>query len=831
MTQTSAISDPLAKLLADSHLISAEQLDAALQRQVIFGGNLETILLEDDILDEPTLLRALHDAFGLPVATPQDIDAIAPHMPRLFPLLFAETYHLVPYSLEQQNFGVLLSRPPDDNLRQSIHERLQLTLKPVLTTEARLHFAMHRLYGTELLPRFRALLHKLDGAAPSPDRDSQQSEHVLSWGISAAHISPTRSRREGNNAGALDVQSLLGQLDAAEDRDSVVEVLLGATLATFEFTALFLLQDGVVRGWRGTNPNATQLIARVSLPLELPSVFKTVRDTGAHSLGQLQQSAGNQKFLNALQRAAPRTAFVAPIHLGERLAVLLYADNGARGIPSRRVSDILLLAHRAGRAFERLIQNRKAAAQRLLTESGQSDRAAPAQAAPGAESHPDADAAASAAGLAQPLPQATMPAETELAAAQHVRTPASHAVPSARDAAENAEQPPPALEEHDIVVEAEPAPAAAAGDDVAFAELDESPEEALDDWEDVLVETVSAGASEAAPSSQPTPRAEHPSVSWDTVLAEADRAATTEPAAPESIEVAGTLVDERDLLFDNLEASDPQARKHAVEKLAALGNELDTTLQERFPGAVNFDPLSMEVQLPPFGAINGLTQLLARRGVDAAAVVLPHLESNDPVKRFFAIYYLLAVYYPQAVRALARRLYDSEPRNRYLAADTLRVYAREAEYRHIVQQLREQLRVPSIETQVTTVQVLGQLREPGAVPSLIPLVNARDGQLSHAATSALAVICGQNFGRDMQLWAQWWQGHYAQPRIAWLIESLRHPSLGMQKLAHDELQLATGRSAHFDPNADPEQKEHVIAAWEQWWQRVSQAPPASTPSA
>ena len=181
MTQTSAISDPLAKLLADSHLISAEQLDAALQRQVIFGGNLETILLEDDILDEPTLLRALHDAFGLPVATPQDIDAIAPHMPRLFPLLFAETYHLVPYSLEQQNFGVLLSRPPDDNLRQSIHERLQLTLKPVLTTEARLHFAMHRLYGTELLPRFRALLHKLDGAAPSPDRDSQQSEHVLSW--------------------------------------------------------------------------------------------------------------------------------------------------------------------------------------------------------------------------------------------------------------------------------------------------------------------------------------------------------------------------------------------------------------------------------------------------------------------------------------------------------------------------------------------------------------------------------------------------------------------------------------------------------------------------
>src|SRR5205814_2370102 len=148
--------------------------------------------------------------------------------------------------------------------------------------------------------------------------------------------------------------------------------------------------------------------------------------------------------------------------------------------------------------------------------------------------------------------------------------------------------------------------------------------------------------------------------------------------------------------------------------------------------------------------------------------------SNDRLRRFFAVYFLYAVPYPPALELLARRLYDAEPRNRYLAADTLRNYRHLPGYRRILQGLRDHLKVPVFESQVATVQVLGQLRDPSAVPSLIPLVVSPRQALSRAALSALTVICTQSFGKDVTRWAEWWQTHFNKPRESWLHEGMRH---------------------------------------------------------
>ena len=52
--------------------------------------------------------------------------------------------------------------------------------------------------------------------------------------------------------------------------------------------------------------------------------------------------------------------------IGDKLAIILYADNGARGISPRRVAAVLLLTQRASIAFERLIRKRKGAADRMV---------------------------------------------------------------------------------------------------------------------------------------------------------------------------------------------------------------------------------------------------------------------------------------------------------------------------------------------------------------------------------------------------------------------------------------------------------------------------------
>jgi HEAT repeat protein len=243
-----------------------------------------------------------------------------------------------------------------------------------------------------------------------------------------------------------------------------------------------------------------------------------------------------------------------------------------------------------------------------------------------------------------------------------------------------------------------------------------------------------------------------------------------------------------------------------------MGATLDSELQKRFPGRIRVDPFAPGTRLPSFSQCSGLTALLAARGAGSAAVVIPCLESNDRIKRFFSVYYLYAVHYPAALELLARRLYDAEPRNRFLAADALRTYRHEPGYRRIIQGLRDHLKVPVFEAQVATVQVLGQLRDPSAVPSLIPLVVSPRQALARASASALTVICGQAFGSEVARWAEWWQAHYNKPREAWLVEGMRHPDANVRRVAAREFQLLTGHTTPSESGATPEQRENPTPA-------------------
>jgi hypothetical protein len=951
------VTDLYAQALLEHHVVTAEAVEEALQNQVVQGGSLDTNLLEKGVAAEADLLRMLGDVFSLPTAGRNDIDAIPPHVPRLFPLVFAETYHLVPYRLVGQNLGVLVNRPGGSVPIERIEERLQLNVKPTLTTEVRLHYAMYRLYGTELRPRFRDLLVALDGdeVLTKAGNPSSPTSHMLTWGLPAGRVEPPRS--EGQRRQPIRVAGLLGRLAAANDRDTIISILMEVVLSTFEFAAIFLVQGDRVNGWRGANPTETERVARISLPIQLPSVFQTIYATNGHYLGPLPANSVNTGLVEDLGRSPPRTAFLAPILVGGKLAAIIFADNGSRGVPSKRVSTLLLLCHRAGQCLEGLIHRRKAlgvppppqlaGAEKLTTDNQE----APTQVAHGyyepvvdpPQVFSDETSMHSEVAATPPLPPVeTKPANgtdeaaeggelvDELAEEMQPAVQIGEGAPAAPQMEENAgigDEPiaplqwgvttgvetaprigestraedaagaapqwgesadagaapaaapsavarlgetaaidptervqliePPPLEpvvSHDEVeakdpwqsvqldnldtsgvrgdfsedaspeaataafargvasVSPEPLPVSAPEPPiekpyVAFADVDEAPGESVGEWEDVFVETLAGDRVDREAEEAPSSRAP-PAVTWEDVIAEAENAPRlTAPAPSGPIEVAGTVVDEKEILLDSLQASEPEAWKTAVDKLSLLGSSLDDELKAAFPGAIRLDPFAPGVKLPPFSQCSGLTALLAARGAGAASVVLPFLESNEKSERFFAIYFLYAVPYPAALELLARRLYDAEPRNRFLAADALRTYRQEPGYRRIIQGLRDHLKVPVLEAQVATVQVLGQLRDPSAVPSLIPLVVSPRKALARASTSALTVICGQSFGAEVAHWAEWWQSHFNKPREAWLVEGMRHPDANIRRIAAREFQLLTGRTAPTDSGVTPETLE------------------------
>ena len=751
----------LAQILVDDAVISATVLENALQRQVILGGSLDTNLLELGAASETALTAALGRAGAGPTAGRAEIEAIAPHLPQLFPLVFAETYHLVPERLVGETLSVLIGMPLEPQLRTLVAERLHLQLAPIYCCEVRLHYAMHRLYGAELLPRYRTLLAKLDPVDAPPPKPEAPSERVLSWGVATSRIAAPRGA-DGRLTGR-DVRSMVARLDAATDRDAIVEVLLGFALAAFDFAALFLVQGDYVHGWRGTDAAATQRIAQISVPLSHPSVFQTLYATGGHYLGPLPQNSANQQLLSALGRPPPRVACLAPILVGGRMAALLYADNGAHSVATKRVAALLILLHRAGLGLEQLIHRRKRA-------------------------HAVAVPMAQQAGSADSLESLNLNLNQDLDSA--TAAPTSTPTPSY----------------------------------VAFADVQETPRASLDEWEDVLLDTVSesqrSATLEAAAVQGPSYAAQ-----WQDVVQEAQRASQLVAPVSSNVLLGGQSVATQEILFDALAADDPEARQSAVAQLLPLGARMDAMLMERFPGHLRLDPLTCRTQ-PTFDQYSGVCELLAARGGDAAPLVISQLGSDLPQHRLIAVAFFQAVFYPLACEALARRLYDTEPKIRQMTVEALRGMAGEPAYGRLIAGLCEQLQGQVEAAQATALQILGQLREARMVPEIISCLAAENPNVMRTAALALAVICTQTFGANVPRWRQWWDAHGHQPRSSWLLAGLAHSSAAIRRVAHHELQVATGQSLPFNAEAPVAERSLAQQAWSQVVAHNAPAPAA-----
>ena len=132
-----------------------------------------------------------------------------------------------------------------------------------------------------------------------------------------------------------------------------------------------------------------------------------------------------------------------------------------------------------------------------------------------------------------------------------------------------------------------------------------------------------------------------------------------------------------------------------------------------------------------------------------------------------------------------------------MAAETLRRHKASAQYTQVLQGLMRQLKVPVLETRVSVVQIFGQLRERRAVPVLISLLGSGGRELVSTAVSALAVICGQEFGVDMEAWQAWWSENQSNDRGQWLCQGLLHKNPAIQNVCNRELELSSGLSMGY----------------------------------
>ena len=399
------MSSRLASILVGEGLVAPHAMVDAFQRQVIYGGALDTILLEMNAVDEPTLNAALGRALGVPPA--QELPAEQPSGggDTWLTRELAERYRAVPLERQGAHARVLVAEPLDRGSLDELGSSLNVELEPVVALELRFAQAMQLVYGVPMPARLSSLAARLRPprqarpAKPAPAPAPEPSRTVISdvplpppaapepivqgaetprltLREAAAPIVPvadapttridTRGEPEPSASAEAPPSSAEGPLpsaeavqaiEGAENRDEIFAALCRGARGRAAFVSVLTVHGEIATGKiaLGEGWIDREILAQLAVPLGEPSSIRTMLETRAPYLGRLGEDAVTRAMLEALGRKCPVHGLLYPLLLKDRVVAILLADAAGAKIAPEEMAEVSTLVGAASRAFQRLI--------------------------------------------------------------------------------------------------------------------------------------------------------------------------------------------------------------------------------------------------------------------------------------------------------------------------------------------------------------------------------------------------------------------------------------------------------------------------------------------
>jgi hypothetical protein len=159
-----------AALVVESGAAELPQLQTCFERQVLYGGDLATALLEVGELPEERIhalwcdYHELPRGPGGPLPTPN-----APLREVIGPEL-ATRYRVLPLARDEKSITVALAEPLDRAAAKELRAAVGLQIKAVVVLALRLRQALNRYASLALQPRIKELILSIDGSVPLSER-------------------------------------------------------------------------------------------------------------------------------------------------------------------------------------------------------------------------------------------------------------------------------------------------------------------------------------------------------------------------------------------------------------------------------------------------------------------------------------------------------------------------------------------------------------------------------------------------------------------------------------------------------------------------------------
>ena len=787
----------LSSLLVRDGLVSVKRMEHAFQRQVIYGGGLDTILLEMNLVPEERLVQYLSLATGLPPATRTETEAIDPAVVEQCAADVARMFRVAPLVFEEGALRVLVHDPVDMDLLEELANELEVPVQPLVGPEYRLHLVFNQLYGGLLDTRYATLAKRAEDSTPISPVGKARSviiDDVATAGSAAAPKTEMEAEAEAPPAEAPVTRPVTA-------RTTTQEMATGALARRIEEAEQARLAAETASAAPGPPAPSPAPADSDALGRQDTTPLDRVSDE--------RQAAPAQPAPPPAESPGRVGTALASTPLDPALAIQALAEAEERDA----IFNLLLRAIRSRARYAGLLTVQgDAALGRIAMAEDDLDRDQITQVLiPLDEPSPFRAVARSAAPHLGPIAMADPEIGRMLqrmavgGAASVLLLPVvlrNRVV--AITVGHNGDKP--------MAVPALP-------------ELLPVVRQAADSLSRLIVKSKNLARRRAAePASEaPVRGAVMPTGQHAAQAGPAPKATDGAPGASgDAAGDAGPITDQMpapiDSVLSAVESEDPALADHATREALRRAGEVLEALRTRFPGKLLVERYELEGRVISAAQHGPVLALIMQMGVAAAGLLVEKMGDANRDVRYYATSCVSELYPRSAIDALIDRLFDSDYGVRSVAIKALTGYPAGVLERALVR-VRQALFSARPESVQAAANALAKLGDVPAVPDLIETVAMGDRGAEHARL-ALVRLTKQDFGTNARKWRSWFGKSQSHSRVEWLIEGLAHKDENIRRSAVEELRQLTGEYFGFHHDLPKREREQARLRWTQWWKQA-----------
>jgi hypothetical protein len=849
----------LSSLLVRDGLVGVKRMEKAFQRQVIYGGSLDTILLEMGLVPEERLTQYLALASGLPPAARDEGAVVDPAAISLITQEMAERYRAVPVAIESDAIRILVCSPLDLAELEDLADLLDRPLQPLITPEYRWNLVFATTFGVDPPARFTTLARTLDadpavppvgrpptiiidehGASGGPEVTAGATASPATAATAAAAIAAAAAAAKPDKA-PVTVQSLseLARQATAQAVPRLTPVPPAAdTLRMVADPLPQLYPDDIARGRRhtimGVMPARATTDSGATVP-SIPSVHEEVtppsgtrrssRASAPHlvppvATGAITTPSGG--FARAVPEPPPPHDTRPSLRPsgGPARPTPIPTQGRDSPIPIVRAREILAAAADRDTVFLTLLRAARSRARwaGLLTVQGGAAIGRVALAEPGIDN-------AAINTVLIPL-DSVSPFRTVVNNQQSHIGPLVSGDPGIDSMVlrMGGTMPPSALILPVVLRDRVVALVVAhrLHSDLKLVDVTEllpmanAASEALGR---LIVQHKAAGY--RAPREPGVVEIEAEMIDTKRISrAEAvwrAPAAVSAPRFEQGVEMSMEAGEPRpiDDVLGEIERADELAAEDAIAEAVERAGETVRALVRRFPGKLRIDRLGVPGRPLRAAQYGGLLELVVRLGSAASDLLIDRMSVAQRDIRFYATVCAAELRPRNAVFALADRLFDQDFGVRACAIEALSGY-QPSDLGHALLRARRAVHSTDPDVVAAACSALIALGDVDAIPDLIGVIERADRGGDHARR-ALTALTAQDFGASERKWRKWYEAARRRHRIEWLIEGLGHKEEAIRETSINALRRLTGEYFGYHHDLPRREREAAAERWAAWW--------------